>query len=121
MRKLSKIAGVPLIEMLIAVAISSIMIGAMYSSYTVINNSYSKVNDVASISRSGRDIVAMLMRDIRMAGFKYILGTNTIDLPTRSYLEFIGGNTSLSDSHDPIIIIKNQLENLRQPHDWYHR
>ena len=66
LRKLSKIAGVTLIEMLIGVAVSSIMIAAMYSSYTVINNSYSKVTDVASISRSGRVIVAMLMRDIRI-------------------------------------------------------
>ena len=120
MRKLSKIAGVTLIEMLIGVAVSSIMIAAMYSSYTVINNSYSKVTDVASISRSGRDIVAMLMRDIRMAGFKYFLGINEKDHPTRSPLEFNTGkkyneeseeyeNILLEDSHDPLIIIKDEL------------
>ena len=48
----------------------------------------------------------MMMRDIRMAGFKYVLGTNTLGLPNRSYLEFVGGNTSIAESHDPIIIEK---------------
>ena len=50
--------------MLIGVVVSSIIIAAMYTTYTVVNNSYSQVTDVASVSRSGRDVVAMLMRDI---------------------------------------------------------
>ena len=70
------------------VVISSIMMGAIYTTYTVVNNSYSQVTERAKISRSGRDIVEMMMRDIRMAGFKYILGTNDLDLQNRSYLEF---------------------------------
>jgi prepilin-type N-terminal cleavage/methylation domain-containing protein len=61
-----KIAGVTLIEMLIGIVVSSIIMAAMYTSYTVVNNSYSQVSDLASISRSGRDVVAMLMRDIRI-------------------------------------------------------
>ena len=61
----------------------------------------------AKISRSGRDIVEMLMRDIRMAGFKYRLGTNTLDFPTTNYLQFISGDTTIALSHDPIIIEKN--------------
>jgi hypothetical protein len=113
---LKNIAGLTLIEILIGVIISSIMMAAMYTTYSVVNNSYSQVIDRAKISRSGRDIVEMIMRDVRMAGFKYSLGTNTftiggnpVQYPTRSYLEFIGINTSLSDSHDSIIIITNQL------------
>ena len=122
MRKLSKIAGVTLIEMLIGVAVSSIMIAAMYSSYTVINNSYSKVTDVASISRSGRDIVAMLMRDIRMAGYKYYYGYNaenealSIDqrIPRQDYLQFVAGDTTetMLDSHVPIVIYRSTLNYL---------
>ena len=119
MKKLSKIAGITLIEMLIGVAVSSIMIAAMYSSYTVINNSYSKVTDVASISRSGRDIVAMLMRDIRMAGYKYYYGYNaeneklSIDqrIPRQDYLQFVAGDTTetMIDSHVPIAIYTSTL------------
>ena len=121
---LKNIAAFTLIEMLIGVVISSIMMAAMYTSYSVVNNSYGQVVDKAKISRSGRDIVEMLMRDIRMAGFKYILGTNTFTytadaetkgFPTRTYLEFKSGRNDLgilfsnSDSHDPIIIVKNEL------------
>ena len=106
---LKNIAGLTLIEILIGVVISSIMMAAMYTTYTVVNNSYSQVTDRAKISRSGRDIVEMMMRDIRMAGFKYFLGTNDLGFTTKTYLEFVGGNTSVQESHDPIIIIQNQL------------
>ena len=43
--------------MLIGIVISSIIIAAMYTSYSIINNTYSRVTDVAGISKSGRDIV----------------------------------------------------------------
>jgi len=129
---LKNIAAFTLIEILIGVVISSIMMAAMYTSYSVVNNSYGQVVDKAKISRSGRDIVEMLMRDIRMAGFKYILGTNTFTytvdaetkgFPTRTYLEFKSGRDELnggilfskSDSHDPIIIVKNELGYTRAP------
>ena len=105
-KDLKSIAGLTLLEMLIGVVISSIMMGAIYTTYTVVNNTYSQVTERAKISRSGRDIVEMMMRDIRMAGFKYILGTNTRGWPTRSYLKFDGGNTTIAKSHDPIIIEK---------------
>ena len=38
MNKFNKISGVTLIEMLIGVVISSIIIAAMYTSYSIINN-----------------------------------------------------------------------------------
>ena len=66
--------GFTLIEILIGIVISSIMMAAMFTSYTVVKNSYSKVTDVANISRAGRDIISMMMRDIRMAGFIYYYG-----------------------------------------------
>jgi len=106
---LKNIAGLSLVEMLIGIVITSMMILAIITSYNVVNKSYSQVTDRAKISRSGRDIVEMMMRDIRMAGFRYILGTNTLDFPTRSYLEFKGGDTTIYESHDPIIIEKNVL------------
>ena len=70
-KKLKNISGLTLIEILIGVVISTIMMAAMYTSYNVVNSSYSKVTDRAKISRSGRDIVTMMVRDIRMAGFKH--------------------------------------------------
>ena len=62
--------GLTLIEILIGIVITSIMMAAMYTSYNVVNQSYSKVSEKAKISKSSRDLVSMLMRDIRMAGFR---------------------------------------------------
>ena len=115
-----KIDGVTLIEMLIGIVVSSIIIAAMYTTYTVVNNSYSQVTDVASISRSGRDVIAMLMRDIRMAGFKYYYGVNNENeakpiedrIPRQDYLTFIVGDNEADrdDSMAPIVIYPNTLD-----------
>ena len=71
MNKLKNNAGVTLIEILIGVVISVIIMAAMYASYTVVNSSYSKVTDKAKASQSGRNIMGMIMRDVRQAGFRY--------------------------------------------------
>ena len=60
-----------MVEILIGIVISMLMMAAMYTSYSIVNNTYSQVTGRATISRSGRDVVGMMMRDIRMAGFKY--------------------------------------------------
>ena len=70
-KKNSSIAGVTLVEILIGIVISMIMMGAMFTSYTVVNNSYSQVSDKAKISQSARNLVGMIIKDVRMAGFKY--------------------------------------------------
>ena len=72
------IAGLTLIEIMIGIIITTIMMAAVYTSYSVVNQSYSKVTDKAKISRASRDIVSMLMRDVRMAGFKYYAGSHEI-------------------------------------------
>ena len=40
--RFKNIAGLTLLEMLIGVVISSIMMGAIYTTYSVVNNSYSQ-------------------------------------------------------------------------------
>ena len=111
--------GVSLIEMLIGIVISSIIIGAMYTTYSVINQTYSRVTDVAGISKSGRDIVSMIMRDVRMAGFKYYYGYNAENearpegarIPRIDYLRFVPGDTAAEESisHAPVVIYRNRL------------
>ena len=98
----------------------SIIMGAMYTTYTVVNQSYSQITNEAKISRSGRDIIEMLIRDIRMAGFKYVLGVNTltnnnVPIPASSYLDFNSKNKS--SYYDAIIIIKDELgyEKAKRP------
>ena len=107
--KLKNIAGITLIEIMIGVVISAIMMGAMYTTYSIVNSSYSQVTDRAKISRSGRDIIAMLIRDIRLAGFKYHYGVNADDISKQDNLEYISGSSDIKISHDPIIVIKDEL------------
>ena len=70
MKRLKDYSGVTLIEMIIGIVISMVIMGAMYASYTDINSSYSQVTDKAKASQTGRNILGMMMRDLRQAGFK---------------------------------------------------
>ena len=72
MKKLSSSAGVTLIEILIGIVISVIMMAAMFTSYNAVNNTYSQVIDKAKSSQTGRDLVGMLIKDIRLAGYFHI-------------------------------------------------
>ena len=56
-KKLSNIAGVTLIEILIGIVISVVMMGAMFTSYNVVNNSYSQVTDRAKISTAREEML----------------------------------------------------------------
>ena len=89
-KKLISIAGVTLVEILIGILISVVMMGAMFTSYTAVNSTYRQVTDRAKISQAGRDIVGMIVRDVRMAGFKYF-----------------GDNIKTTNEHAPIIITKS--------------
>ncbi len=109
-----KSLGFTLIEILIGIVISTIMMAAMFTTYNVVNNSYSQVSDIASISRAGRDVVSMMMRDVRMAGFKYYYGVfagGDEDIPSQDYLEYVTGDTEATkyESHAPIVIYKDKL------------
>ena len=91
-----KISGLTLIEILIGIVITSIMMGAMYTSYNVVNNSFSQVTGRASVSAAGRDVSAMLIRELRMAGFRYY-GDNL-------YFDDGRGLDGEENNHYPIII-----------------
>ena len=88
--KFKNIKGITLIEILIGIAVSSIMMGAMYATYSVVNNTYSQVTDRAKISQTGRSVINMVLRDVRMAGFKYF-----------------NDNIKTTNEHIPILITKS--------------
>jgi prepilin-type N-terminal cleavage/methylation domain-containing protein len=60
-----------LVEMLVALAVSSIIIIASYASYEMVATQYKKNMDIADMHTSGRAIMRIIERDIRMAGFEY--------------------------------------------------
>ena len=102
-KKLKNIAGVTLIEILIGIVISTIMMGAMFSSYNAVNSVFQQVTDKAKISQSGRDILGMLLRDIRIAGFKHF--GDTIQGSTEHQPILITKSTNFTDACDKIDIV----------------
>jgi len=111
-KNLKNIKGLTLIEMLIGVAVTALMMGAMFSTYTVVNNSYNQVTDKAQVSRSSRDILGMMIRDIRLAGFKYYFGDNGEGIAQFEDLIHVAGvedGRTIDDSHDPIIVFRDTL------------
>ena len=60
-----------LVEMLVALAVSAIIIGATYASYEMVATQYHKNMDIANMHTSGRAIMRIIERDVRMAGFEY--------------------------------------------------
>ena len=57
-KNITNISGVTLIEILMGVVISIVMMAAMFTSYNVVNSTYSKVTDTAkwpSRKRSSRN------------------------------------------------------------------
>ena len=71
MKRLKNCSGVTLVEILIGIVVSVIIMGAMYASYSAINNSYSQVTDKAKASQTGRNVLGMMMRELRQAGYKF--------------------------------------------------
>ena len=112
-KNLNKISGVTLIELLVGIAVTALMMGAMFASYTAVNSSYKQVTDKARISSSSRDIVGMMMKDIRLAGFKYYYGQNTEDITFDDNLTHISGledSRGIIDTHDPLIVFRDTLD-----------
>ena len=60
-----------LVEMLVALAVGVIVVMATYASYEMVNAQYQKNTDIANMHTSGRAIMQMIERDVRMAGFEY--------------------------------------------------
>ena len=61
--------GMSLVEIMVAIAVSAIVIGAAYGSYSVINKNYEFQKDVKYMSQTARAVVKMIARDVRMAGY----------------------------------------------------
>ena len=118
-KNLKNSKGLTLVEILIGIVITTIIMAALFTTYTIVNQTYTQVSEKAKISRSSRDLVSMLMRDIRMSGFRYYASTQTIAkyaadtggciLPNVSYLTFNDGSADQYDSTFPLVIRKERL------------
>ena len=73
------ILGFTLVETLVAIVIGVISVAALFYSYQFFTKSYQGILDKASISRSGRDALRIIARDLRNAGYKDVNYTPLFD------------------------------------------
>lgn len=67
--RLNKKRGFTLIELLIGIALSGIVISAIYSLYISQSKSYTIQGQIAEMQQNARVAMDMMVRDIRMAGY----------------------------------------------------
>ena len=106
MKRLKNCSGVTLVEILIGIVVSVIIMGAMYASYSAINNSYSQVTDKAKASQTGRNVLGMMMRELRQAGYKFFEDNITNDDEPINITKDRGGvNAGVASPCDHIRIV----------------
>ena len=90
----SKILGFTLVETMVAIVIGVISVAALFYSYQFFNKSYQGILDKASISRSGRDALTMIAKDLRNAGYKDVNYTPLFDrwIEQRDSEDFAGAD-----------------------------
>jgi len=88
------ILGFTLAETLVAIVIGVISVAALFYSYQFFAKSYQGILDKASISRSGRDALTMIAKDLRNAGYKDVNYTPLFDrwIEQRDSEDFAGAD-----------------------------
>ena len=65
----NKTLGFTLTETLVAIVIGMISVAAAFSAYNYFNKSYASISQKASISKSAREALTAIARDLRNAGY----------------------------------------------------
>ena len=60
--------GFTLVEMMLVLAISTIVLAAMYSVFTIANKNFTTQNAAANVQQNLRSAIGLMARDIRVAG-----------------------------------------------------
>ena len=104
--------GFTLPEILIGLAISSIIIAASFASYIVIKQNYDFQKDMKNISQTSRAVATMIMRDVRMAGYNYDDGPAKQKPEILNPIKITDGTTTGPDRIE-IIYDKSYTERLK--------
>jgi len=59
-----------LTELLVATAVGSIVMAMAFSSFSIINQKYQKYSDISNLHRGATQILNIITRDLRMAGYQ---------------------------------------------------
>ena len=85
-RHLYSKAGFSLVELLMALATSTILLGAIYSVFNITNKNVTTQNVAANMQQSLRSAIGLMARDIRLAGLDPV-GTGSFGIEEASQLK----------------------------------
>jgi prepilin-type N-terminal cleavage/methylation domain-containing protein len=81
-RPILKERGVTLIELLVALVISGVVVGAIYRLFVVQTRAYTVQDEVVEIQQNVRGVMELLLRDLRMTGYDDDSLASTVTIPT---------------------------------------
>ena len=77
-------AGLTLIEILIALVITTIVLAGLYTAYSLVAKQFLQQTERGNIYNSGRNLITIISRDLRMAGFQHYDNSTSIPNPIDS-------------------------------------
>ena len=87
----NKNLGFTLTETLVAIVIGMISVAAAFSSYNFFNKSYGSVSQKAAISKSAREGLTMIARDLRNTGYYHVnFENNNCEALRENQYDYIG-------------------------------
>jgi len=89
---LGRTAGISLVELMIAMAVGLVVLGAVYSVFTIQNKTFGNQEQMVEMQQNVRAAMDMMTREIRMAGYDP-LGVNS-DNDTTNNFSGVTVNTS---------------------------
>lgn len=91
---LKKNQGLTLLELLLALVISSILIAALYRTFIYQQKTYTVQEQVADTQQNVRVAISRMMREVRMAGFGNIADDLALSGGVSGYKDVISGTSS---------------------------
>jgi prepilin-type N-terminal cleavage/methylation domain-containing protein len=112
-----KARGITLIELLIALVISSILIAGIYRTFIQQQKSYATQDQVADMQQNVRVAINRMMREIRMAGFGNVQGVLPVTFPGvgRTYPNVVNPDLPNPGEFTIVSAIGGTATLLRQP------
>jgi len=116
---LKKSKGVTLIELLIALVISSILIAGIYRTFIHQQKTYATQEQVADMQQNVRVAINRMMREIRMAGFGNVQGVLPVTFlgGTRTYPDVVNPDLPVAGAFTIVSAIGGMATLLKQPGD----
>jgi prepilin-type N-terminal cleavage/methylation domain-containing protein len=119
-KQVTKPAGFTLVEMLMCIAILSILFGTIYGTFDIFTRSYTKENVKAGVQQKTRIGIDLMARDIRLAGLDPLdtagAGITTANQTSIQFTADLNYDGDLGDPFENIIYALNG-DQLQQTSD----